>query len=104
MIKILTTANFQALIDAEFDVPDRAEVVRKVKTWTDRGDGAAVYRNEDFGSHGLGSLKIVSYGSPAAQLEVEVPPTTLPDIGGAINWRYLLVGVFGGPAAVVVLP
>jgi hypothetical protein len=45
--------------------------------------------------------KIVSYGSPAAQLEVESPPQTLPDgiPAGAINWRYQLDAVCGGPAA-----
>ena len=35
-----------------------------------------------------------SFGSPAAQLETDHPPQTLPDIGGAINWRYQLIGTY----------
>lgn len=51
--------------------------------WFKRGDGAAVYRNLDLCSAGLGRVKIVSFGSPAAQLETDEPPVTLPDIGNA---------------------
>jgi len=69
--------------------------------WLDRGDGAAIYTNHDLGSRDVGMPKIVSYGSPAAQLEVESPPQTLPDgiPAGAINWRYQLYAVCGGPAS-----
>ena len=68
--------------------------------WVARGDGVAVYENHDFNSRYLGDRQYVSYGSPAAQLEVTAPPVTMPDIGSAINWRYQLVAVHGGPITV----
>lgn len=64
--------------------------------WVDRGDGAAVYVNSDFGHPYLGHRQIVSYGSPAATLETVDPPQVLPDWPGAINWRYTLEGVYRG--------
>ena len=71
-----------------------------IRNWIARGDGAAIYTNHDLGSHNVGEPRIVSYGSPAAQLEVPVPPQQLPDglPAGAINWRFQLDAVCGGPA------
>lgn len=71
---------------------------RQINAWLERGDGVAVYRNEDFNSPDRGSHQIASYGSPAAMLETDEPPTTLPDMGGAINWRYQLFGTYRGEA------
>jgi hypothetical protein len=104
-------------------------VFGKVAGWLARGDGAAIYENQDLGHPELGSCQIVSYGSPAAQLEPfcglcqtpldprpgwvpgshpwvhqgnaeghepDYPPERLPDIGGKINWRYVLVGTYRG--------
>ena len=68
----------------------------KILRWLERGDGVAVYENQDFGHPDLGHLQFVSYGSPAAQLETDVPPQRLPDIGNAINWRYQLVFTYRG--------
>lgn len=65
-----------------------------VQRWFDRGDGVAVYENHDLGHPELGHRKFLSYGSADAQLETDEPPERLPDIGGAINWRYQLVGVY----------
>ena len=73
-----------------------ASVAIQVAGWVQRGDGAAVYRNEDLGHPGLGERKIVSFGSPAAQIETLQPPEQLPDIGGAINWRYRLESFYWG--------
>jgi len=73
--------------------PEHYAVVNK---WLARGDGIAVYENQDFGSQLLGHRQFVSFGSPAAMLEVDVPPQRLPDIGANINWRYQLVGVYKG--------
>lgn len=70
------------------------ESKEKIGVWLDRGDGVAVYENHDLGHPEIGKQQIVSFGSPAAQLEVDEPPTTLPDIGGAINWRYQLVATY----------
>lgn len=64
-----------------------------ITRWLDRGDGCAVYENQDFGSRDLGDRQFCSYGSTAAQLEVPVPPVRMPDIGSSINWRYQLVAV-----------
>jgi hypothetical protein len=69
-------------------------VIATVQRWLDRADGAAVYENHDIGHPDAGMPRIVSYGSPAAQLETASPPERLPDIGGAINWRYVLVGTY----------
>jgi hypothetical protein len=71
-----------------------------INRWLARGDGAAVYRNQDLGHPELGHVKIVSYGSPQAQLEVDTPPQRLSDglSAGAINWRYQLEGTYrAGP-------
>lgn len=81
-----------------------------------RGDGIAVYVNHDLGHPELGQIQVMSYGSDASQLETrnidtlsednrkayvrgtaifgeDLVPTTLPDIGGRINWRYQLEAV-----------
>lgn len=71
-----------------------ASTIQSIDGWTDRGDGCAVYRNEDIGHPDLGRMKFVSFGSEAAQLEVSEPPSTLPDIGEEINWRYQLFGTY----------
>ena len=63
-----------------------------VQRWLDRGDGVAVYKNADLGHPDLGHMQFVSFGSEKAQLEVDEPPQRMPDIGGAINWRYQLEG------------
>lgn len=73
------------------------QAVDRVNVWLGRGDGLAVYQNQDMSHPALGEIQLVSYGSPAAQLETDDPPTRLPDIGRAINWRYQLVAVYRGP-------
>ncbi len=65
-----------------------------IERWIARGDGVAVYRNAELGHPNLGHVQIVSFGSKDAQLETDFPPTTLPDIGGSINWRYQLEGAY----------
>jgi hypothetical protein len=62
------------------------------RRWFDRGDGVAVYENQDLGHPDVGQKQFASFGSAMAQLEVEIPPERLPDIGDAINWRFILVG------------
>jgi len=61
-----------------------------------RGDGVAVYENQEINpgknSNG-GHLQFVSCGGPAAQIEVMPPPDKMPDIGGNINYCYYLKGV-----------
>lgn len=69
-----------------------------VRRWLDRGDGVAVYRNRAFDSSAFGCRKFVSYGSGQAQLETDDPPQRLPDIGGSINWPYLLEAGVRRPA------
>jgi hypothetical protein len=83
-----TGADAARLVEQSMDLMDR---------WTARGDGVAVYENHDMSSRYLGDRQYVSYGSPSAQLEVTEPPSTMPDIGSAINWRYQLIAVHGGP-------
>lgn len=87
-----TGADAASLVARSMDLMDR---------WVARGDGVAVYENHDFNSRYLGDRQYVSYGSDAAQLETDTPPVNMPDIGSAINWRYQLIAVHGGPAATV---
>jgi len=88
-----------AFLIREWGPDDAATIIQQIQRWVDRGDGAAIYRNHDLGSLAVGEPRIVSYGSPAAQLEVTEPPEQLPDIGGAINWRFRLEAVYGGPCS-----
>lgn len=69
-----------------------------VNKWLARGDGIAVYENQNLGSRNQGHMQFVSYGSPAAQIELSEPPQRMPDIGGRINWAYQLVGTYKGEA------
>ena len=64
-----------------------------IQGWLERGDGVAVYENVDLGHPELGHLQFVSFGSPEAMLPGE-PPSLMPDIGTAINWRYTLKAKF----------
>lgn len=70
--------------------------LRQMNDWLARGDGIAVYTNEDLGHPDLGDKRFVSYGSQAAQLETDTPPEQLPDTTMSINWRYRLTGTYRG--------
>lgn len=105
----MSAADFWAVVQTQHDPDDpdgnisyEENVGAFVSKVTGRGDLIAVYRNEDMGHPDLGLLQITSYGSTACQLEraqfPDGPPSTLPDIGGAINWRFQLMGVFDGAA------
>ncbi len=84
---------FHDFVSEEYE--DQApEVIMLVERWITRGDGAAVYQNHDLGHPQLGMPKIVSFGSPAAQLETDTPPDRLPDIGNQISWRFTLVATY----------
>lgn len=100
----LSLDDFWAIVETQSEGPDdiyQAQYVAKVGELLGRvaarADFICVYRNEDFGSPDLGLLQITTYGSPASQIEEsqfpDGPPIRLPDIGGAINWRYQLVGI-----------
>jgi len=65
----------------------------KVRRWLERGDGVACYENVALDSVRLGHRQYVSFGSSAAQLETSKPPDRMPDIGGSINWPYMLMDV-----------
>jgi hypothetical protein len=75
---------------------DRAEVVRVINKWLARGDGVAVYTNNQLGHPMAGHQQFVSYGSPEALVESPEPPVQMPDVGGAINWRYQLSHTYKG--------
>lgn len=62
-----------------------------IKRWLDRGDGVAVYENQDLGARNLGHRQFMSYGSSAALIEQAEPPERCPDIAGkSPNWAYYL--------------
>ena len=67
-----------------------------INLWLGRGDGVAIYENQNLGCSSHGEKQFVSYGSPHCQLETKEPPQRLPDIGGHINWAFQLVGVYRG--------
>ena len=68
-----------------------------VQRWLDRGDGVAVYRNHDFGATMFNCTVMMSYGSPAAQIEAAEPPEQMPDTGMfGTPWAYRLEGVARG--------
>lgn len=96
--KTITATDLRVLLGELFhDEPGTLDhAVTLANRWVRRGDHAAIYENQDLGHPGLGHKKVVSYGSPAAQLEVAEPPQVLPDIGTEINWRYVLVAVYEG--------
>lgn len=90
-----------AIEDAFVGSPEEqiARIKDKVNAWLRRGDGLVIYENVDLGHPELGHIKVVSFGSPAAQLEVTEAgdiPMTLPDFGSAINWRYFINGWYRG--------
>lgn len=111
MAKELSPEGMRDMLIRFFGLPpnpgteDRAEwdafvgqTVALMNRWIDRGDGIAVYRNEDFRHPDVGDLRFTSFGSAAAQLETDTPPEQMPDIGGRINWRFRLAGTYRGAA------
>lgn len=68
-----------------------------VRSWLERGDGVAVYENVALDSANAGHKQFCSYGSVKAQIEDFAPPKQMPNIGSAINWRYMLAGVCRRP-------
>lgn len=86
--------NFIELCDylSDNEFPDDAWDTLNV--WFERGDGVAVYQNVAFDHSEFGRIKVVSFGSQDAQLEVDDPPQRLPDIGNQIHWAYQLQAVY----------
>lgn len=64
-----------------------------VNQWLSDGRGVAVFENRDMGHPELGYRKYLSRASFKGEV-----PNILPDFGDSINWRYVLVGVYEGPA------
>lgn len=103
--KALTREQAREHVEDEF-ADDHAldAALRTINAWLRRGDGMAIYRNEDFGSPNMGQRKFTSFGSEDALLEPQhldeggQPPTRLPDTTTDINWRYILVGTYRGEA------
>ena len=88
MLKPVTREQLDALL-AEQELSESAVAI--VHGWLARGDGAAVYRNEALDSGTHGHCVTVSFGSPAAQIELDEPPQRMPDIGDHIGWKYQLL-------------
>lgn len=70
----------------------------QVNGWLRRGDGIAVYENQELGNQQFGHRQFASFGSAASMLPGSVTelPERLPDTSTKINWRYLLVGYYIG--------
>jgi len=58
-----------------------------LKTMEERGGTWFAYRNADMGHPDLGHLKFLQCGLGCTY---ETPPTRMPDMPDAINWRYQL--------------
>lgn len=83
--------------DGAFDASGwLSQTVELMNRWIQRGDGIAIYENQDLGHRELGDKRFVSFGSAAAQLETDTPPKQLPDTRTSINWRYVLIGTYKG--------
>ena len=72
------------------------DITGQVNRWLERGDGVAVYENQDLGHPEVGWPRLASYGGPEAMLVTDEPPQRLPDTPKHINWRYQLVAVYRG--------
>jgi hypothetical protein len=75
----------------EDDAAWTARALELTERWLARGDGAAIYENHDLSHPDLGLGRMLSYGSPAAQIEADYPPEQMPDTPSEINWRYVLI-------------
>lgn len=96
--QVFTREELAGLFEGQgYDYPEREQALRLIDRWVERGDGCAIYRNEEIGNLNLGDLKFVSFGSDAAQIPTggDLPPARMPDIGSEINWRYVLWGTYG---------
>jgi hypothetical protein len=81
-------------VDQLLDLADpeiHAALIALAEKVAARGGGIAVYENHELGHPGLGHRQFVTFGHPDAQIETISPPLALPDIGGAINWRYTII-------------
>lgn len=98
MTREYTASQLRELLTTEADGDSDwlVHTTATVNRWLARGDGVAIYINQDMASSNYGHRQITSYGSQDAQLEMERPPARLPDIGGEINWRYMLEGTYQG--------
>lgn len=110
-VKVMTT---EQLLATGHDRSLDSAIKVLVERAHERGDGVAVYVNNDLGHRDLGQWQVVSYGGPEAQLEtrgfeklrtgshfehgVDFLPLVLPDIGGVINWRFHLEIIVPSPA------
>ena len=97
MVTTISLAEFIGGLKPSGDVEDDryyAEAYTRLAVRAfERGDVLLVYVNDDLGHPDLGLTQVCSYGSAASQIEARQfpePPSTMPDIGGNINWRYQL--------------
>lgn len=97
--KVYSGEEFADTVAERFPADEVPEVLALVRRWLARGDGAAVYVNEDLSDPRVGSLQLVPYGPPRGtpaggwlRLGLELPQR-LPDTGGSLNWRYQLSAV-----------
>lgn len=97
-VKELTAGEFMDGLREQYG-DQAAEVAEQVNRWLARGDGVAVYVNQDLGHPELGGWRPASFGSPTALLEVATAaelPQRLPDTPKQINYRYYLEAVYRG--------
>jgi hypothetical protein len=62
-----------------------------VNQWLESGTAVAVYENVDLGHPECGHRKYLTTRTFKGEV-----PERLPDWGDQINWRYMLVGTYGG--------
>lgn len=74
-----------------------AQQIREIARWLARGDGIAVYRNNDSHSDLVGSRQFVGFGSRHSKIKDRTPPRQMPNFPGLpSNWQYQLEGFTRG--------
>lgn len=91
--------NFDSFLDVLDNDELRASVIMQYESRSaQRGDGLAIYVNEDMSHPELGDQKVVTWGSNEALLEGHETwatlPAQLPDTASSVNWRYCLRHVY----------
>lgn len=92
----ISMLTFRLWLTSKYSLAELDDMLPKLNTWLERGDGVAVYENEELGHPQAGHVQICSFGSADAQIESELPPQRMPDIGPHINWRYSLLMAYKG--------
>lgn len=77
-----TADELRHAIEDEYGAEGLEATILLVNRWLKRGDGAAVYQNQDLGHPELGRRQIMSYGSKTAMIESDTVHVRNDSAGG----------------------